>query len=61
MENIKIERLTNGPKHHLFGFHDLLITNKMVINICRLRLIQLTDRLYPAKNSVLVMSKTVNI
>ena len=27
MENIKIERLTNGPKHHLFGFHDLLITN----------------------------------
>lgn len=22
-----IERLTNGPKHHLFGFHDLLITN----------------------------------
>lgn len=27
MEQIKIERLTNGPKHHLFGFHDLLITN----------------------------------
>ncbi|WP_139265155.1 TolB-like translocation protein [Bacteroides ihuae] len=23
----KIKRLTNGPKHHLFGFHDLLITN----------------------------------
>ena len=23
-----IERLTNGPKHHLFGFHDLLISNK---------------------------------
>ena len=23
----KIERITNGPKHHLFGFHDLLITN----------------------------------
>ena len=27
MEQIKIERLTNAPKHHLFGFHDLLITN----------------------------------
>lgn len=27
MEQIKIESLTNGPKHHLFGFHDLLITN----------------------------------
>ena len=25
--NIQIQRLTNGPKHHLFGFHDLLITN----------------------------------
>ena len=25
--NIEIQRLTNGPKHHLFGFHDLLITN----------------------------------
>lgn len=24
----KAERLTNGPKHHLFGFHDLLISNK---------------------------------
>lgn len=23
-----LERLTNGPKHHLFGFHDLLISNK---------------------------------
>lgn len=23
-----VERLTNGPKHHLFGFHDLLISNK---------------------------------
>lgn len=27
MESIKIERLTDGPKHHLFGFHDLIITN----------------------------------
>ena len=27
MEHAKIEQLTNGPKHHLFGFHDLLITN----------------------------------
>lgn len=27
MEQVKIERLTNGPKHHLFGFHDLLISN----------------------------------
>ena len=25
--NIEVQRLTNGPKHHLFGFHDLLITN----------------------------------
>ena len=25
---LPIQRLTNGPKHHLFGFHDLLITNK---------------------------------
>ena len=25
--NIQIKRLTNGPKHHLFGFHDLLISN----------------------------------
>ena len=25
--NVEIQRLTNGPKHHLFGFHDLLITN----------------------------------
>ena len=24
----KTERLTNGPKNHLFGFHDLLISNK---------------------------------
>lgn len=23
-----VERLTNGPKHHLFGFHDLLISNQ---------------------------------
>lgn len=23
----EIERLTTGPKHHLFGFHDLLISN----------------------------------
>lgn len=27
MEQIKIERLSNGPKHHLFGFHDLIISN----------------------------------
>ena len=27
MEHAKIEQLTNGPKHHLFGFHDLLTTN----------------------------------
>lgn len=26
-ENINIQRLTSGPKHHLFGFHDLLISN----------------------------------
>lgn len=26
--NITIERMTNGPKHHLFGFHDLIISNK---------------------------------
>ena len=25
--NLEIQKLTNGPKHHLFGFHDLLITN----------------------------------
>lgn len=25
---ITTERVTNGPKHHLFGFHDLLISNK---------------------------------
>lgn len=24
----KVERLTDGPKHHLFGFHDLIISNK---------------------------------
>ena len=24
----KVERLTSGPKHHLFGFHDLIISNK---------------------------------
>lgn len=24
----KVERITNGSKHHLFGFHDLLISNK---------------------------------
>lgn len=24
----EIERLTSGPKHHLFGFHDLIISNK---------------------------------
>lgn len=24
----KVDRLTNGPKHHLFGFHDLIISNK---------------------------------
>ena len=23
----QVERLTDGPKHHLFGFHDLLISN----------------------------------
>ena len=27
-EECKVERLTNGPKHHVFGFHDLIITNK---------------------------------
>jgi|LSQX01.2.fsa_nt_gb hypothetical protein len=26
--NCLIERLTNSPKHHLFGFHDLIISNK---------------------------------
>lgn len=26
--NASIYRLTNGPKHHLFGFHDLIISNK---------------------------------
>ena len=25
----KVVRLTDGPKHHLFGFHDLLISNKV--------------------------------
>ena len=25
--NFEITRLTNGPKHHLFGFHDLVQTN----------------------------------
>ena len=25
---IKVERLTDGPSHHLFGFHDLIISNK---------------------------------
>ena len=25
---LNIERITTGPKHHLFGFHDLLISNK---------------------------------
>lgn len=29
MEKVKIERLTNDAKHHLFGFHDLLITNRL--------------------------------
>ena len=24
----QVERLTNGPKHHLFGFHDLIISNQ---------------------------------
>lgn len=23
-----VERITNGPKHHLFGFHDLVISNQ---------------------------------
>ena len=27
-EQLRVERLTNGPKHHLFGFHDLIISNK---------------------------------
>lgn len=26
--DIEIKRLTYGPKHHLFGFHDLVISNK---------------------------------
>lgn len=25
--NCPVERLTNGPKHHLFGFHDLIVSN----------------------------------
>ena len=25
--DLQIQRLTDGPKHHLFGFHDLLATN----------------------------------
>lgn len=25
----QVDRLTNGPMHHLFGFHDLLISNKI--------------------------------
>lgn len=25
--DLKIRRITNGPKHHLFGFHDLVQTN----------------------------------
>lgn len=28
MNNINIERISSGPKHHLFGFHDLIISNK---------------------------------
>lgn len=27
-EGCEVIRLTNGPKHHVFGFHDLIITNK---------------------------------
>lgn len=27
MNGFNVVRLTTGPKHHLFGFHDLLITN----------------------------------
>lgn len=27
-EKISVERITNGPRHHLFGFHDLLISNR---------------------------------
>lgn len=27
MSDIKIEALTHGPKHHLFGFHDLICSN----------------------------------
>ena len=26
-DSTDVKRLTNGPKHHLFGFHDLLISN----------------------------------
>lgn len=26
--NCNVQRLTDGPKHHLFGFHDLIISNK---------------------------------
>ena len=26
---LKVMRLTHGPKHHLFGFHDLLISNHL--------------------------------
>lgn len=26
-KSIPVERVTNGPKHHLFGFHDLVISN----------------------------------
>lgn len=25
--NFEVKRITNGPKHHLFGFHDLVQTN----------------------------------
>lgn len=26
--NCRVQRLSNGPRHHLFGFHDLLIANE---------------------------------
>ena len=29
LNNNVVERLTNGPKHYLFGFHDLVISNSL--------------------------------
>lgn len=53
----RISKVTDSPKHHFFGFHDLLQTNAKAIWLCRWRLRTFrSHRFRENRKSVLVVS-----